>query len=127
MNRVRSGDAEIAYAVMGDGAPVVLLHPFPAHHEFWLPAAHALATRYRVLMPDLSGHGDSEAGDGPATIAKHAADLTRVLQDSDIGRAVFVGVSIGGYILFEFWRKFPGRVAGLVLSDTRAQPDTTEG
>jgi len=127
MNRVRSGDAEIAYAVMGDGAPVVLLHPFPAHHEFWLPAAHALATRYRVLMPDLRGHGDSEAGDGPATIAKHAADLTRVLQDSDIGRAVFVGVSIGGYILFEFWRKFPGRVAGLVLSDTRAQPDTTEG
>lgn len=127
MNRVRSGDAEIAYAVMGDGAPVVLLHPFPAHHEFWLPAAHALATRYRVLMPDLRGHGDSEAGDGPATIAKHAGDLTRVLQDCDIGRAVFVGVSIGGYILFEFWRKFPGRVAGLVLSDTRAQPDTTEG
>ncbi len=127
MNRVRSGDAEIAYAVMGDGAPVVLLHPFPAHHEFWLPAAHALATRYRVLMPDLRGHGDSEAGDGPATIAKHAGDLTRVLQDCDIGRAVFVGVSIGGYILFEFWRKFPGRVAGLVLSDTRAQPETTEG
>jgi pimeloyl-ACP methyl ester carboxylesterase len=125
MNRVRSGDAELSYAVIGDGPPVVLLHPFPAHHEFWLPASQAL-TRYRLIMPDLRGHGDSDAGDGPATMAKHADDLSRVLQDADVGRAVFCGVSIGGYILFEFWRKFPGRVAGLVLSDTRPQPDSPE-
>ena len=126
MNRVRSGNAEISYAVMGDGPPVVLLHPFPAHHEFWLQASQSLITRYRVVMPDLRGHGDSDAGDGPATMAIHADDLSRILQDADLGRAVFCGVSIGGYILFEFWRKFPGRVAGLVLSDTRPQPDTPE-
>jgi 3-oxoadipate enol-lactonase len=127
MNRIRSGDAEIAYAVAGDGPPLVLLHPFPAHHEFWLPAAQALTSRYRVILPDLRAHGDSDAGEGPATMEKHAFDLARILDDADVGRALFCGVSIGGYILFEFWRKFRGRVAGLVLCDTRPQPDTPEG
>jgi 3-oxoadipate enol-lactonase len=127
MNRVRSGDAEIAYWVMGEGPPIVLLHPFPANHELMEPAAQPLASRYRVILPDLRAHGDSEAGEGPATMEKHAADLMRILDDADVGRAVFAGVSIGGYILFEFWRRYRGRVAGLVLSDTRAQPDTAEG
>jgi pimeloyl-ACP methyl ester carboxylesterase len=126
MNRIRSGDAEIAYAVVGDGPPLVLLHPFPAHHEFWLPAVQALTSRYRAILPDLRAHGDSDVGEGPATMEKHALDLARVLDDADVGRALFCGVSIGGYILFEFWRRFRGRVAGLVLCDTRPQPDTPE-
>lgn len=127
MKRIRSGDAEIAYAVLGDGPPVVLLHAFPANHELWLPAAQALTSRYRVVLPDLRAHGDSDGGEGPATMEKHAADIARVLDDADVGRAVFAGVSIGGYILFEFWRRNRGRVAGLVLADTRPQPDTPEG
>ena len=100
MNRIRSGDAEIAYAVLGNGPPVVLLHPFPANHELWVPAAQALTSRYRFILPDLRGHGDSDIGEGPATMEKHAADLGRVLDEADVGRAVFCGVSIGGYILF---------------------------
>ena len=127
MNRVHSTDAEIAYVVLGDGPPVVLLHPFPAHHALWLPAAQALSSRYKVVLPDLRGHGESGAGEGPATMDKHAADLARVLDDAGIGRALFCGVSIGGYILFELWRRFSERVSALALCDTRAQPDTPEG
>src|SRR6201987_5966079 len=126
MNRIRSGDAEIAYEVLGNGPPLVLLHPFPAHHGLWLPAAQSLISRYRVVLPDLRGHGDSAIGDGPATMEKHASDLARVLDDAGVGRAIFCGVSIGGYILFEFWRRYRGRVAALVLSCTRAQADTGE-
>jgi pimeloyl-ACP methyl ester carboxylesterase len=127
MKRITSQDAEIVYEVMGDGPPVVLLHPFPAHHELWLPAAESLATRYRLVLPDLRGHGDSEVGQGPATMAKHAADLARICDAEAIGRAVFAGVSIGGYVLFEFWRRYRGRVAALVFCDTRAQADTADG
>lgn len=124
MPTIHSNDAEIYYEVQGDGPPVVLLHAFPANHELWIPAAQTLSSRYRVILPDLRGHGASDAGDGPATMEKHAADLVRVLDDAGVGRAAFAGVSIGGYILFEFWRRSRGRVASLALIDTKAQPDT---
>jgi 3-oxoadipate enol-lactonase len=127
MKRVTSGDAEIVYEVLGTGSPVVLLHPFPANHEFWHPAAKALTTRYRLILPDLRGHGESGIGDGPATMAKHSADLARILNEEYIGRAVFAGVSIGGYVLFEFWRRYAPRVTALALCDTKAATDTAEG
>lgn len=127
MKQIKSGDAEIVYEVLGAGPAVVLLHPFPANRDFWKPAAQALVSHYRVILPDLRGHGDSEVGDGPATMEKHALDLARVLDAEDEGRAVFAGVSIGGYVLFEFWRRFRERVAGLALCNTKAQADTPEG
>ncbi len=126
-SRVKSIDAEIAYWTLGDGPAVVLLHPFPVNHEFWLPVAEALAGRYRVILPDLRGHGESDAGEGPATMEKHAADLARVMDDADVGRAPIVGVSIGGYLLFEFWRRHRGRAAALGLFNTKAPADNAEG
>lgn len=125
MNRIRSGDAEIAYEVLGSGPPVVLLHPFPVHHELWIPAAQALALRYRVILPDLRGHGESDVGEGPATMQKHAADIARVLDDAEVPRAVFAGNSIGGYVLFEFWRQYAPRVLGLALCNTQAKGETS--
>jgi len=126
MERLRSDDAEIFYEVRGDGPPVVLLHPFPCHHEFWHPVAAVLESRYRLILPDLRGHGDSEIGEGPALMAKHARDVARLLDAAGIGKAAFIGCSIGGYILFEFWRRFRERVTALALCDTRPQADTAE-
>jgi 3-oxoadipate enol-lactonase len=126
LQQVKSGDAEIVYRVLGDGPPVVLLHPFPANHEFWLPVAQALSSRYRVILPDLRGHGGSGVGEGPANMEKHAADIARVMDDADVGRATLVGVSIGGYVLFEFWRRHRGRVAALGLCNTKAPADSAE-
>ncbi len=122
-----SRDAELFYEILGDGPPVVLLHPFPVHHGFWLPAADLLASRYRLIVPDLRGHGESTVGEGPATMEKHAADVARICDSAGVGNAVFAGVSIGGYGLMEFWRRYPQRVSGLILSNTRAQADTDEG
>jgi len=124
--RIKSGDAEIVYHVIGEGPPVILLHPFPANHEFWLPVAEALSTKYRVILPDLRGHADSGVGAGPATMEKHAADIARVMDDAEVGRAPMVGVSIGGYALFEFWRMHRGRFAALVLYNTKATADPPE-
>ena len=88
--------------------------------------AETLAPRFRVIMPDLRGHGDSEVGEGPATMPKHAADLGHVMDDADVGRAPVIGVSIGGYLLFEFWRKSPVRIAALGLCNTKAPADGVE-
>jgi len=123
---IKSGDADIVYWSLGDGPPVVLLHPFPANHEFWLPVTQALATRYRIVLPDLRGHGESGVGEGPATMEKHAADIARVMDAAEVGRAPLIGVSIGGYVLFEFWRKYRGRVAALGLCNTKAPADSPE-
>jgi pimeloyl-ACP methyl ester carboxylesterase len=124
--RLRNGDADIFYWTLGEGPPVVLLHPFPVHHEFWLPVAETLASRYRLILPDLRGHGESGVGEGPATMEKHAADVQAVMDDADVGRAPMIGVSIGGYLLFEFWRKYRGRVAALGLCNTKAPADNAE-
>jgi 3-oxoadipate enol-lactonase len=122
-----SQDAEIYYEVRGSGRPLVLLHPFPAHHELWLPVAESLATRYQVVLPDLRGHGLSTIGEGAATMEKHANDIARLCDDAGVGKAIFAGVSIGGYILLEFWRRFRERVTALMLLDTRASADSDQG
>ena len=126
MQSLRSDDAEIFYEVQGQGPAVVLLHPFPAHHEFWLPVIPALESRYRLILPDLRGHGDSGIGQGPALMAKHAADIARVMDAAGVGKAAFIVCSIGGYIVFEFLRRFRPRVSALALCNTRPQPDTPE-
>jgi pimeloyl-ACP methyl ester carboxylesterase len=85
-----------------------------------------LASRYRLIMPDLRGHGESSLGNGTATMQKHAADISRVMDATGVDRAPLIGVSIGGYAIFEFWRHFRNRVSALVLCNTKAQADTTE-
>ncbi len=125
MPTLRSNDAVLYYEVSGSGPDLVLLHPFPLDHHFWDDVLPRLGG-YRILTPDLRGHGQSELGNGPATMEKYAADLLHLCEAERISQAVFVGVSIGGYALFEFWRRHRERVAGLVLSNTRAGADDEE-
>jgi pimeloyl-ACP methyl ester carboxylesterase len=127
MESFRSSDAQLIYEVTGNGPDVVLLHPFPLHHSFWDGVLDQLTTRYRVIRPDLRAHGDSDAGDGPVTMQKLADDLDRLCRELGIVRAIFVGVSIGGYTLFEFWRRRRERVSALVLANTRAGAETPQG
>jgi 3-oxoadipate enol-lactonase len=126
MQKIVIDDADIFYDVAGAGPPVILLHPFPANHQFWLPVAAHLSSRYQLVMPDLRAHGRSALGNGPATMQKHASDVARVMTDAGVDRAPLIGVSIGGYTLFEFWRRFRDRVSGLVLCNTKAQADTAK-
>jgi 3-oxoadipate enol-lactonase len=126
MPTLRSSDAQLFYEVVGSGPDVVLLHPFPLNHNFWNGVLDQLSSRYRVMVPDLRAHGDSELGDGPATMEKMAPDLAELCREEKITRAFFVGVSIGGYLLFEFWRRHREQVAALVLSNTRAAAETPE-
>ena len=127
MESFRRGDAQLIYELAGIGPDLVLLHPFPLHHGFWDGVLNQLTTRYRVIRPDLRAHGDSDAGEGPVTMQKLAGDLERLCCELGIVRAIFVGVSIGGYTLFEFWRRYRERVSAMVLANTRPGAETPEG
>jgi len=126
MATIRSTDAQLYYVVVGQGPSVVLLHPFPLNHNFWTAIVPQLSSRYRVILPDLRAHGASELGDGPATMQKLADDLARICREEKTDKASFAGVSIGGYLLFEFWRRYREQVAALVLANTRAGPETPD-
>lgn len=126
MPTIRTSDAQLFYEVTGDGPIVVLLHPFPLNHNFWTAVAAQPGSRYRFIIPDLRAHGASELGDGPATMPKLADDLAGICRAEKVGKAAFVGVSISGYLLFEFWRRYRGQVAALVLANTRAGGETPE-
>lgn len=116
--------ARLYYRAMGDGPDVVLLHPTPVCHAFWLPMAEHLADHYRLTLVDLRGHGRSEPGAGTITMSRLAEDLHAVLRVSGIERAALVGCSIGGYLIYEYWRRFPEEIAALVPVCGKPQPDS---
>jgi 3-oxoadipate enol-lactonase len=127
VGKARVRGIEIAYEDVGRGAPVVLLHGFPFNRTLWREQAAALAASFRVITPDLRGHGESGVAEGPATMEEMAEDVAALLGELGVARAVVGGLSMGGYVTLAFCRRFPGRVRALVLADTRAQADTEEG
>ena len=114
---------KLFYTTMGEGPCVMLLHPTPVDHRFWLPVADVLAPRYRLILPDLRGHGQSEPGTGSITIEKLAADAVRLLDHLGVYRAMFAGCSIGGYTLYQLWRTIPSRVEAFAFCCAKPQAD----
>lgn len=119
-----SNGTQLFYTTLGEGPDLVLLHPTPCDHRFWLGLADTLAQKYRLILPDLRGHGESEAGEGPITIARLGADIVHLLDELEVPRALFAGCSIGGYALYELWRQYPGRIGALAFCCSKPQADT---
>jgi 3-oxoadipate enol-lactonase len=100
-------------------APVVVLsHALGSSLEMWRPQVAALTTRYRVLRCDTRGHGASPAPQGPYAIDDLVADQLAVLDDLEIARASFVGLSLGGAVCMLLAATAPERVDRLVLCST---------
>ena len=130
MSRVTVNDATLHYDDLGpsDGIPVILVHGHPFNRTLWAPQAQALAAAgHRVITPDLRGDGDSSVTPGKVLLADFADDIAALLDHLDIERAVVGGVSMGGQITMEFYRRHPRRARALVLSDTSAPAETDEG
>ncbi len=117
----------LAFNDQGTGVPLVFLHAFPLNRCMWVEQEQALSSQFRVLTIDLRGHGESDAPLWRYTLDQAADDVIGLLDHLSIRQAVFVGLSMGGYILFALYRRYADRVRGLVLANTRAQADTVEG
>jgi 3-oxoadipate enol-lactonase len=109
------------------GFPVVLLHGYPLDGAMWRAQVNPLASAgFRVIVPDLPGHGQSPVQD-PCSIESMAAAVLSLLDRLKVTRSHVVGFSMGGYIALDIAIRHPERVARLVLMDTRAEADTPQG
>jgi 3-oxoadipate enol-lactonase len=111
---------------VGGAGPVMLLHGFPLNGAMWDDLVPALADRYHLIVPDLRGHGATDAPDGPYEMADYAADVVALLDRLDISRAAIVGLSMGGYITIQLLACAPERISAAVLADTMGRGDTDE-
>jgi 3-oxoadipate enol-lactonase len=119
--------ATVGYTDQGNGTPLVFIHAFPLSKAMWQPQVDALKDRYRVITIDLGGHGESDIVLWHDSLDDFAKQVIHLLDHLGIVQAVFVGLSMGGYILFSIYRHYANRVMAMVLADTRAQADSEEG
>ena len=130
-----SHGANLSFSDAGSGLPVIFLHPTPLDHFYWLPMIAELG-EVRAIVPDLRGHGASELGadlpvggfarvpDAAAlSMGQLAADVLALMDHLALPEAVFVGCSIGGYVMLELWRRAPLRMRGLAIVCSKSQPD----
>lgn len=104
----------------GDGAAVVLVHGFLMDRSMFAPQVKALRDLYRFITPDLRGHGESENRAQEHTQWDMMEDHMALCDALGISRAVFGGVSQGGFQSLRAALKYPERVAGLILIDSQA-------
>ncbi|MFD3331453.1 alpha/beta fold hydrolase [Streptomyces sp. NPDC058700] len=141
--------AETFYEDRGTGPVLLLVHGHPFDHTMWRPQIDRFSRTHRVIAPDLRGYGATPLGahpgatrpdsayphsalpDAPARrstpLGVFAEDLVALLDDLDVDDCVLAGLSMGGQIAMELYRRHPGRVRGLVLADTFPAAETDEG
>jgi pimeloyl-ACP methyl ester carboxylesterase len=105
----------LRYVDIGDGPPVILVHGLLGSHKSWGPQIERLSDRYRVIAPDLFGHGDSDKPSGDYSLSSHAATIRDLMEYLNIDSAPLVGHSLGGGIVMQMTYLFPERVDSLVL------------
>jgi pimeloyl-ACP methyl ester carboxylesterase len=125
MPHITVDDVSLSYADRGEGLPLLLVHGFPIDHAMWQAQIEGLSTAARLIAPDLRGFGQSDVTPGSVSMQRMADDLAGLLDALAIDEPVVLcGLSMGGYIALNFWRKYARRLRGLVLCDTRAAADT---
>jgi pimeloyl-ACP methyl ester carboxylesterase len=124
---VKAHEIDLHYVERGRGLPLVLVHGFPLDHTMWHGQLDALSDRYHVIAPDLRGFGKSGVTPGLATMPLMADDLARLLDGLAIREPIALcGLSMGGYVAWQFGLRYRERLAKLILCDTRAIADTPE-
>lgn len=104
--------------------PIVFIHGFPFNNTTWEPQFNSLNNEYRVIAPDLRGYGKSTRGTEIISISLFADDLIDMLDSLGIKKAIFCGLSMGGYISLNIFKRYPDRCKALILSDTQCLADS---
>jgi YbgC/YbaW family acyl-CoA thioester hydrolase len=123
--RLPVNGVSLAVEVRGEGPAILFVHGYPLDRTMWRAQLDELEG-YRRIAPDLRGMGESDAPDLGYGMGIYADDLAALLDALGVDDVVLCGQSMGGYVLFEFLRRWRDRVRGLILVDTRAEADGAE-
>lgn len=126
---VRAGELTLRCVTWGDDAdpPVVLLHGAGAHAHWWAPLVPHLLPGWRLIAPDLRGHGESDWASPPYLIEHFSADLHALLDAFGLEKVVLIGHSMGGRVAAWFAAHHPERVRALALLEARMAVLKVEG
>jgi 3-oxoadipate enol-lactonase len=114
------------YTEQGQGMPLVLLHGYPLSSVIWHEQRRRLGDHFRVITPDLRGHGQSPAPLGVYHMELMARDVLALLDSLTVKKAVIMGHSMGGYVALAAWKIAPERFLALGLIASHAAPDSEE-
>lgn len=118
----------ISLTVAGQGPALILLHGFPLDHRQWQEQLTGLSEYFRVIAPDLRGFGNSTLASQPHTMADLADDVEQMrLHLAGDEKIALCGLSMGGYVAFEYWRRHPQYLSALVLTNTKPEADDEQG
>ena len=118
---------ELAYEERGSGPVLLFIHGFPFDRTMWVAQLAGLAKIRTAVAVDLRGHGLSDVmSGGDFSMDLFADDVAKTLDAIGADKADIVGLSMGGYVLFSFWRRHPERVRSLIFIDTKAEADSDE-
>lgn len=111
----------------GTGPVILFVHGFPLDHSMWAGQIERLSGSHRVVAPDLRGFGKSTVTGGTSTMSQYADELAKLLDMLNLREPIVLcGLSMGGYVALQFWKRHATRLRGLVLCDTRAAADAPE-
>jgi 3-oxoadipate enol-lactonase len=112
----------IAVEHAGSGEGVLFLHGIGGNKSNWHDQLPAFGRDFHAIAWDARGYGDSDDYDGPLAFGTYADDVVRVLDHFGIDRVHLVGLSMGGWIAFDFAARHAGRLKSLVLCNTQPGP-----
>jgi pimeloyl-ACP methyl ester carboxylesterase len=125
--KIELQDTYLHIEVSGQGQPLLLIHGFPLNREMWQPQIETLSSITKVIAPDLRGHGQSPPTSGPYPMDLLADDCAAVLHSVGVDKqAIVCGLSMGGYVAFALFRRYPSLIKGMILAATRAGADSPE-
>src|SRR5215213_5324229 len=118
---------KLTFEDIGNGKPIVLIHAFPLSGKMWKSQAELLVKNgFRVILPDLPGFGTNKELSRRFSIEEMASPISQMLELLSIEKAIFGGLSMGGYVLFNLCRLAPEKLSALIFCDTTHTADTVE-
>jgi len=99
---------------------IVFLHGMRVTRRMWQPQMEALASEFRLIALDLPGHG--ALSEEPFEFDRAVEQVAKVVDHAGNGRALIVGLSLGGYVAMEFGARYPDKAPGLVIASASVEP-----